>query len=339
MRRPVPVTVSCLLALLMMSGIAVAATGPGTSPAGRAATASPAATWSGPDAIPEAMTRYGSPALAAYGGDLYAAWQGESSPYHIWYSDYDSATGSWSGQSTVPSALTNEYAGPALAAYGGDLYAAWEGQSSPYHIWYSAFNGTSWTAQQEVPSAEVAVEGAGANVGLAAYGGDLYLVWEGQSQDALWYSAFNGASWTTQQEVPGTGSVCSGAALASFKNQLYVAWDNGCPTNALEYTTFNGESWSSPASTGFTPNLSTAPALAVNGSDLYASWDAPETYTPVDVLWGSFNGTKWTGGKEVPGASTYVEAPAIASYNGALYDSWDTGASGEPSPIDYSVRS
>src|SRR5579863_10233506 len=59
----------------------------------------------------------------------------------------------WTGPSTIPSAMTYD-GGPALSSYNGLLYAAWQGQSAPYHIWYATYNGTSWSSQAEVPQAE-----------------------------------------------------------------------------------------------------------------------------------------------------------------------------------------
>jgi hypothetical protein len=50
---------------------------------------------------------------------------------------------SWSAPSAIPLAKT--YGPPALAAYDRLLYAAWGGESGPAGIWYSAYNGTSWT--------------------------------------------------------------------------------------------------------------------------------------------------------------------------------------------------
>src|SRR5579863_6420408 len=58
------------------------------------------------------------------------------------------ATVSWAGPSAIPSAATYD-GGPALASYDGLLYAAWQGKSSPYHIWYATFSGTNWSSQAD----------------------------------------------------------------------------------------------------------------------------------------------------------------------------------------------
>jgi hypothetical protein len=302
--------------------------------------AADAATWTGPSTIPSATTYDGGPALARYDGLLYAAWQGKSSPYHIWYSAYNAATGTWSHEATEPVARTNSEAGPSLAVYHGDLYAFWQsinhanGQPG-YHIWYASFNGTSWSPQAEVPSALVT---EGAAMGVASYGGDLYLSWLGQSSAAaVWYSAFNGTSWTPQASIPKTGAGGPGVAgedtpLAAYGGRLYVSWEDA--SGIVEYATFNGTRWSAPVSTNNQEAF--GPALAVAGSRLYESW-IDSHYLTVD--WASFNGTRWTKPKETPWTvfSGVTAGPAIAGQDGDLYAAWVPDFS--PSPIDYSVRS
>jgi hypothetical protein len=205
-----------ILGTLLVMVCLLAVMAPGVAQAAVAATAK----WYGPDTVPSAITYEANPVLATYDGLLYAAWQGQGSPYHIWYSTYNGTT--WSAQQEVPNAVTNEYTGPTLAVYDGDLYLAWEGQASPYHIWYSAFNGSTWSNQAEVPSA---LANASSAVGLAAYNGDLYLAWTGQTSYNVWYSAFNGSSWTAQSTIPSATS--SGAfyyvstPLVSYDGRLY----------------------------------------------------------------------------------------------------------------------
>jgi hypothetical protein len=315
----------------MLAGACVAAvmvSGPGAAQA----TVSPLATWVGPYGIPTAMTNGGSPALAAYHGLLYAAWQGESSPYHIWYSAYSDATSTWTTPATVPSAMTNYRTGPALAVYDGDLYVAWQGQSSPMHVWYSAFDGTSWTAQAQVPSALVHIS---STVGLAAYNGDLYLAWTGESSPyAVWYSAFDGTSWTSQATIPSSSSdnfQATDTPLAAYQGKLYASWETGSG-NDLEYASYNGTSWSSPAAVGATSDA--GPALAAQGKGLYESWI---NYSTLAVDYASFNGTTWTAAKAIPGASIFIElGPAITAYGGALYCAWAPNSS--PSAIEYSLH-
>jgi len=297
-----------------------------------AAQAAVMGTWTGPSIIPSAMTYDGGPALAKYDGLLYAAWQGQSSPYHIWYATFNGT--SWSHQAEVPEAETNEYTGPSLGVYDGDLYVAWQGQSSPYHIWYAAFNGTTWTNEARVPNALVNHSSA---AGLAAYNGDLYLAWTGQSSPYhIWYASFNGTTWSGQHTIPSatsTGEFTYAASpLASFGGLLYAMWPTGA-NGTLEYATFDG-SWSAPLALPGGGVLDYGgPALAVTDSKMYASWDSQATST---INWASFNAAAWSKPQSVPDAMSLV-GPGLAAYKGSLYDAWTPDIEG--SPIDYSVHS
>jgi hypothetical protein len=328
-RRILAVPVALCAAAFITSGPGLAAAAAATrAPAG------PSAKWTHPAGIPTAMTNAGSPALASYDGLLYAAWQGKSSPYHIYYSAFDHKTSTWTPEATVPLALTNYRTGPAMAVYNGKLYVAWQGQSSPVHIWYASFNGTSWSHQAEVPSALVHIS---STVGLAAYGGDLYLAWTGQSSPyAVWYSAFNGSSWTAQSTVPGTSSdnyQATDTPLAALGGYLWVSWETGAD-NKLMFNTFNGGTWGTPEPVGVTSDA--GPALAVKGDKIYESWINDSTLA---VDWTSTTtGLSFTTPKAIPKASIVIElGPALATYDGALYDAWVPD--GSPSPVDYSVRS
>jgi hypothetical protein len=288
--------------------------------------------WTGPSTIPSAMTYDGGPALASYNGLLYAAWQGQSAPYHIWYATYNGT--SWSSQAEVPQAETNQDTGPSLGVYNGDLYVAWQGGASPYHVWYAAFNGTTWTNEARVPNALVNPSSA---VGLAAYNGDLYLAWVGQTSPYnLWYADFNGTTWSGQARIPSatsTGEFTYAASpLVSYGGLMYAMWPTGT-NGTLEYAAFDG-SWSAPLALQGGGVLDYGgPALTVMGSKMYASWDTQATST---IEWASFNAAAWSTPKRVPHAQSLV-GPGLAGYKGALYDAWTPDIEG--SPIDYSVHS
>jgi len=290
-----------------------------------------AATWSPLAPIPSAFTYVAQPALATYGGDLYAAWAGSTSPYHVFYSAYDGST--WSPEATIPSALTTGDAGPALAEYGGDLYAFWVGQSSPYTLWYSAFNGTSWTHQASVP---YALTQFFQTPGLAAYDGNLYLSWIGQSSPYdVWYADFNGSTWSRQATIPSSSSESDqgdGATLAFYGGDLYAGWIAQNPSPHGAVSAFNGSSWSAPTTFGKPAVSPTGPNFGVNGSDL----DVAIVDQSDQVLYYSYDGKKWSGAKTVKGATSsgWGCGAAIAEYGGSLFVAWDPTPG--PTPIDYS---
>jgi Astacin (Peptidase family M12A) len=67
---------------------------------------------------------------------------------------YDTIPG-WSRQQQVPGVGTTD--SPALAAFQNQLHLAWKGGGTDRHIWWSRFDGSKWSAQEQVP--EVGYDG------------------------------------------------------------------------------------------------------------------------------------------------------------------------------------
>jgi hypothetical protein len=313
---------------------AVAAAGPLVLVAGTPASAHAAPAighhWTTAAPIPSAVSNDGPPAFAEYDGLLYAAWQGQSSPYSIWYATYNGT--SWSAETTVPRALTNYISGPALAVFEGDLYVVWKGQSGPFHLYYSVFNGSQWTTTgAEIPHA---LTTGYSTPGLAGYDGRLYVSWAGQTGTGLWYTSFDGTTWASQSTVP---SAVVGffqgvdTPLAAYGGDLYTSWEDA--SEKLMYSSFDGTTWSTPSSVG--TKSEAGPALAVTGGDLYEAWTS---YANLDIEVSYFNGTTWTPRKAVPGAGVDIQTgPGVGSFGGATYVGWDSTF--PPTPVDYAVGS
>jgi hypothetical protein len=89
--------------------------------------------------------------------------------------------------------------GPSLAVYNNQLFAVWKGVTGDQGLYYSSFNGASWSPQQIIPGVASSIGPA-----LAEHDGNLYAMWKGMSDDqGLYYSFFNGSQWAAQQRVPG----------------------------------------------------------------------------------------------------------------------------------------
>lgn len=152
--------------------------------------------------VPGVATSVG-PSLVSYNTKLYMAWKGMNNDQAIWWSSFDGSN--WSAQSKLPGAASS--IGPSLAVFNGKLYAAWKGVAGDQGIWFSSFDGNAWAPQALIP-------GAASSIGPALQTHEyrppilkpakLYAMWKGQDSDQrLWYSAFNGNSWTAQVRVPG----------------------------------------------------------------------------------------------------------------------------------------
>jgi hypothetical protein len=125
------------------------------------------------------------------------------------------------------------------------------------HIYYSVFDGTSWTAGSAIP-----LGGISTGVGYGAFSIPVYdnannqiiEIWQNTGTNGdLFFSIFDGTNWITpaSNQVPLGAS--SGVATQSFATPLYdpaagkvvVTWQDSV-NNLLYYATYNGD-WIAPA--------------------------------------------------------------------------------------------
>ena len=94
------------------------------------------------------------------------------------------ASGTWQPVQQVPAADSSD--GPALAVFGGRLYAAFMGSEGDTNLWWSSFDGFNWAPQQRISDSMASSN----SPSLAAFQGRLYMAWRGTSPDVqLYYSS------------------------------------------------------------------------------------------------------------------------------------------------------
>jgi hypothetical protein len=80
--------------------------------------------------------------------------------------------------------------------------------------------------------------------GLCSFDGFLYAAWKGETEDdRLFYSAFmsgpdNARVWTDQQVI--SGATSAGAAVATFGNELFLAWKGEFSDERLFFSHLSG---------------------------------------------------------------------------------------------------
>ncbi len=223
-----------------------------------------------------------------------------------------------------------------IAAFGNDLVAAWRGFASDQGLYYSSFDGSSWSAPATIP-------GVGSSWGpsLCEFNGRLYAAWKGSGTDKqLWYTSFDGSCWAPQATIPGAASAI-GPALAGFGNKLYAAWKGSGTNEQLWYTSFDGSSWAPQATI---PDVASeiGPTLRVgSGGRLYAAWKGSDDYDRLnDQLWyTSFDGSSWAPQATIPGtdgSSGSLVGASLAVFDNKLYAAWRTTANAGQEQLDYS---
>jgi kumamolisin len=256
------------------------------------------------------------PGLAVFNNALTMAWKGVELDDRIFWSTFNGT--SWAPQQVVTGVGTSS--GVALAVFNDKLYMAWKGLidlsgatvADDPRIWWSAYDGSSWSAEQLVPG----LTSTGPR--LAAYNNLLYAAWKGEFDDPrIWWSSFNGTTWAPQEDVPGVGTSV-GPSLAVFQNALYAAWKGKFGDQRIWWSSFNGTTWAPQREI---PGVASTegPSLAVFQNALYAAWKGESG--DQGIWWSSFNGTTWTPQKEIPGVATSV-GPSLAVFTNALYAVW-----------------
>jgi hypothetical protein len=208
------------------------------------------------------------PSLATFRGSLWAICKGSGNDRDLWYSSFDGT--SWAGWRRTGGG-TNF--GGALAVFHGVLYMVY-GDRDNEGIWYRTFDGSSWCDFKAGPSASV----TGARPSLAVcndssgHGQKLVVAWRGLGEDeTIYYSTFDGSSWTPKQPIPNAASN-DGPALILFRNALYAAWRGPGEDERIYYSWFDGTLWVQPIplATSFVGSM--GPAMVVFNDQLYLAW-------------------------------------------------------------------
>lgn len=152
------------------------------------------------------------------------------------------------------------------------LHKAWRGIDGDDSLWWSAYDGMSWSPQRPMPgmgSEHGPAITAGFTAGLGASTG-LFMACDGVPGDqSIWYSKIDdtvAGEWEQQRQVPYVFT-SDRPAVAMFNGALWMAW-KGPDDTTIWWATFDGANWSEPhAIRG--AGTTNAPALAVVGSRLY----------------------------------------------------------------------
>lgn len=201
--------------------------------------------WAKDARIPSDGNTYGTsgtPALAVYQDKLHCLRQGRGNSGWLLHG-INSGPG-WSDEAPLYDA-NNQAIGisgwPALAVFGGLLHCVRLGRGSPHDrqvLWWSTYNGSTWSADQRLPSDNSPYR-SGSPPALVAYAGKLYCVYEGaidienENSDLpdfhggsgyLYVTSYDGRAWSDPAPVSynGSGIGTSGTvALAVYGGKLY----------------------------------------------------------------------------------------------------------------------
>ncbi|WP_429425725.1 hypothetical protein [Nocardia sp. GAS34] len=246
-----------------------------------------------------------NPALAVYKGRLYCAHRGNTNDASLWWTMYETTQADaaepksgWTPDTKFPAHYSS--AGPALATFGDYLYCVHRGNGSDTELWWSRFNGTSWSTDTRMSGR------TSDGPALAVFNNKLWCVYKGYNNNRLYSRTFDGTRWSGESEMaPQTDS---NPALAVYKNHLYVVF-KGKGTTMLWFTRNNGNGWESDRALGAHASQE-GPGLAVFGDHLYCVHRGGST---ARLWWTRYNGSSWSADTQFPGHYS-EQGPALVTF-------------------------
>ncbi len=288
------------------------------------------------------------PVMTVYNNELYAAWEEVSGGIsQIRVKKYNGGT-SWisaGDTNSINKDPTKSAMNPALTAFNGYLYAAWDEYNGSRHvIRVHRYNGSSWTQvdgdgpqglNRDLTPAEQPC--------MTVFNNELYIAWMETISSKNYVHVKKSVDGTTWNFVDGnteTGLNCASYSafspcLAVWNNQLYISWseENISGVRQVRVRQYeSGNTWNT-VDGGNGLNLSSLhnagePYLIALNNTLYAAWDETKTdgEPQVHVHLKRYNGTNWAfvdGGylNRQPGLWGYK--PKIAVWNNKAYITWD----------------
>lgn len=191
---------------------------------------------------------------------------------------------------------------PCAVSFHGSLYLFWCGSGND-GIFCTIFNGSSWGSIFSIASMEGG-QGFLPNTSPAAevFNSKLYLFWNGKGDDGIWYTTFDGHTWTNQlsvkDKVPSMSiSKDTSPAAVAFQGGLYLFW-NGAGKDSTLFTRFSNEAWDSVSSLavdvggqGYLASTSPSALSLGDQAGIRVFW----TGSGANGAWhASFNGSRWT---------------------------------------------
>jgi hypothetical protein len=196
----------------------------------------------------------------------------------------------WSDDAQIPNQQSARQVG--LAYFGSRLHMLHNGSAYPNEVWWSRFDGTSWSSNIKITN--LSADGTPA---LAAWNGRLYTAFKKPGANTIVVSSSSsGATWTTPVTAAPTtsGSNANGSytltpkrapSLAVHNNRLYLAhcmhihstFSNGDThdTDAVELWRYDSGTWTrvGPRTLMFDAFECTGVSLASYGGDLHVLYN------------------------------------------------------------------
>jgi hypothetical protein len=262
---------------------------------------------------------------------LAMAWKGSGGDSNIWFSSC-SGPGNWTPQ--VPLDGVRSSHGPALSGFPSSgpsprLYLAWKGEGNDNRLFWTRSSTDLVTFE---PHRRFDDRLSSTRPALAEFDNKLVMAWKSSHDDQIYWSTFDGNSWSPQQSIPGR-STSHAPALAAFGNRLFMFWQGSGNDARIFHATLPTGSlgiWSGGEEVAFLRadakgmtregvNTDSHVAAVARGASLILAYRGQPGDTAVWFM--AFANGEWSAPFTVPGAGTYT-GPGAAVLNGSLLIAW-----------------
>lgn len=215
----------------------------------------------------------------------------------------------WSAPATI--ATGNYHELPSLAAdTSGNVYLVWNADTNPdaWQIYYSKYNGTSWSSALAISGANPSDTAWDAKIAIDSSGNPnvaytFIPAGVGCNCRYIYYTNYNGASWSAPVSLSQAGALDYYPAIAADSTgKVHVVWRNVGPAAInpyqIRHRVWNGSSWSSETSISniFIENQESTPRIAVDkNNNAHVVWQEGDIRLgPLSVMYSKWSGTSWS---------------------------------------------
>lgn len=281
-----------------------------------------------------------SPGVISYGGDIVVFYESATERGQLWVTVYNGSA--WTPPDEIMPVVLS--CSPGAVVYGDQLVVFMQGPGQTGQLWFTLWTGNAagWMALVNDNTSAVMTfsPGAASFTPSGSSTPQLFALYQGPGQGGqLYYSMYNGSTWSQDQLVP-TGKSTSTAIMSctpsavEFNSQLYVFYQGGGTCGQLWYNaSSDGSSWADQLelipeglSSG-NATLSGSPSAVVYNGQLWVFYQDGYEW---QQIWynASTDGSDWNSNPQylVPYESgnpmLKTQSPSAVAYNGQLYVFW-----------------
>lgn len=129
------------------------------------------------------------------------------------------------------------------------IHMVWHGSGSEWYvwIWYSTYDGTSWTLPFRITLIDTANKSLYPDIAIDS-NDRLHVVWMDCASNMIAYSIYDVSSWSDPIQLPdpSSGYSCDPRIAIDSNDYPHVVWQERKDGYHIYYTYYDGSSWSTP---------------------------------------------------------------------------------------------